>query len=170
MTETIDVARRRFFTASVKQVDPTTLRLPWSKSEDNFTQNCTQCQKCLPVCETNIIKRDRQGFPYVDFSQDECTFCQKCVDVCEVDMFDDPSTTKAWHAEVLISDKCLAKNNIYCQSCRDVCDARVINFPLALNQTPQPEIIQQDCTACGACVSTCPQDAMTLSLVESSYE
>lgn len=170
MTETIDVARRRFFTASIKASSPTTLRLPWSKNEANFTKNCTQCQKCVEVCETSIIKRDRQGFPYVDFTTDECTFCQKCVDVCDVDMFDDPNTTKAWQAEVIVNDKCLTKYQIYCQSCRDACDARVISFPLVLHQTPQPDINQQDCTACGACVSSCPQDAIKLSLVENHNE
>ncbi|QOL26965.1 ferredoxin-type protein NapF [Thalassotalea sp. LPB0316] len=170
MVESIDVARRRFFTAAANKEKPTTFRLPWSKSETNFTENCTQCKQCIAVCETSIIKRDRQGFPYVDFTVNECTFCQKCVEACDVDMFDDPDKTRPWQAELEITDKCLAKSNIYCQSCRDICDAQAIKFPLLANQVPQPEIIQQDCTACGACVSTCPQEAITLLQTESCYE
>lgn len=165
MTDTIDASRRRFFTASIKSVDPTTLRLPWSKGEDSFTSQCTQCQKCIEVCETNIISRDRQGFPVIDFSKDECTFCQACVQACDEPLFSDPDKTPAWKAEVKILDKCLTKYQIYCQSCRDVCDQRAIEFPMVLNQVPQPKVNQVDCNSCGACVSTCPQDAIELSLI-----
>ena len=60
-------SRRGLFRGKIRQEN--VLRLPWVISEQAFTQHCTQCQDCLTACETDIIVRDKQGFPKIDFSR-----------------------------------------------------------------------------------------------------
>lgn len=162
-------SRRRLF----KPKQATELRLPWVISEPVFLENCTQCEKCISSCETQIISKDVNGFPRVSFKEDECTFCNKCLDVCSEPLFIEKSQREKappWEGEVNINNQCLALNDIYCQSCRDVCDTSAINFSYidsATNKTqsiPKPTINLTDCTQCGACVSTCPQDSISLNL------
>lgn len=161
-----DPSRRRFFRGRVKTKQE--MRLPWVINEAVFTSGCTQCQDCLSSCETNIIVKDEDGFPKVDFSLGECSFCNKCIEVCEQPLFSglfaDSDTldnkAKAWPVTLEISDKCLAKNNIYCQSCRDECETSVIKFSYLDSSIPQPSVNILDCTQCGACIKVCPQDAI----------
>lgn len=162
-----DPSRRRLFRGQVRTKNE--LRLPWAINEAVFTSGCTQCQDCISRCESNIIIKDEDGFPKVDFNLGECTFCNKCIDVCEQPLFsgtfsDNTSTEhnndKAWPATLTISDKCLAKNNIYCQSCRDECETNVIKFNYVNTSIPEPSLNDVDCTQCGACIKTCPQDAI----------
>ena len=148
------------------------MRLPWVINEAVFTSGCTQCQDCIQSCETNIIVKDEDGFPKIDFNQGECTFCNKCIEVCEQPLFSgifthemsedksDSEIRRAWPVSLEISDKCLAKNNIYCQSCRDECETSVIKFNYLNSSIPQPSINLIDCTQCGACIKSCPQDAI----------
>lgn len=158
------------------------MRLPWVVNETVFTSGCTQCQDCINSCETNIIIKDEDGFPKVDFNLGECTFCNKCIDACEQPLFsgafsevgniDNKSNhnnvetsilsqnKKAWPVTLEISDKCLAKNNIYCQSCRDECETNVIKFNYLDSSIPQPSLNDLDCSQCGACIKSCPQDAL----------
>jgi ferredoxin-type protein NapF len=170
-----DPSRRRFFRGRVKSKHE--LRLPWVINEAVFTSGCTQCQDCISSCESNIIVKDEDGFPKIDFSLGECTFCNKCIDSCEQPLFSgtfleynatEASTkdktvnnkAKAWPVTLEISDKCLAKNNIYCQSCRDECESKVIKFNYLDSSIPQPSLNDLDCNQCGACIKSCPQDAI----------
>jgi ferredoxin-type protein NapF len=181
-----DPSKRRFFRGKVKTQQ--VMRLPWVINEAVFTSGCTQCQECISSCESNIIVKDDEGFPKIDFSQGECTFCNKCIEVCKEPLFsgvfpatnsteasapeiknlDSNSTEqkqlknsdKAWPVILEISDKCLAKNNIYCQSCRDECETSVIKFNYLNSSIPQPNLNDIDCTQCGACIKICPQDAI----------
>lgn len=156
------------------------LRLPWIKSEQEFIQGCTQCQDCISACETNIITRDAAGFPTIDFSKGECTFCQKCVQTCQEPLFVSVLNENnnladdflPWPITLAITDKCLAKNNVYCQSCRDECESQAIKFLYMVNgkphNIPQPQIHHEDCSQCGACVATCPQDAIITTFINQS--
>lgn len=166
----IDPSKRRFIQGRVKV--ERVLRLPWVINEDVFTQGCTQCSACISVCETNIIVKDQQGFPQVDFTLGECTFCDKCINVCEQPLFTTNFTkpnnlnnfnelsAQPWPVKLSVSDKCLAKNNIYCQSCRDECEPNAIKFIYIDSSIPQPSINETDCSQCGACISSCPQNAL----------
>lgn len=147
------------------------LRLPWSLGEAEFTAKCTQCNDCISACETQIIVRDNLGFPKVDFTKGECTFCHQCVDVCQQPLFKQhlkqdieqdlkQKKAKPWPVTFDISDKCLAKNDVYCQSCRDVCEPNAIRFRYQVAKVAEPQIKPTDCSQCGACISTCPQDAI----------
>jgi ferredoxin-type protein NapF len=174
--------RRRLFQGKVSQI--THLRLPWSLSETEFTRGCNQCNDCIDVCETQIITRDEQGFPKIDFDKGECTFCQKCVQVCPQPLFTQLAqrTVKPidaqprqhlqqqiapWPIELNIADKCLAKNNIYCQSCRDVCQTGAIKFSTK-SAIAIPALDNNDCNQCGACISTCPQSAINFTFQPSN--
>ena len=163
-----DLSRRRFFRGRVKTKKE--VRLPWVINESVFTSGCTQCQDCMSQCDSNIIVKDEDGFPKIDFNLGECTFCNKCIDVCQQPLFSGVFTTennninntKAWPVSLNINDKCLAKNNIYCQSCRDECEVNVIKFNYINSSIPQPSLDNQDCTQCGACISSCPQSAIDI--------
>ena len=161
-----DPTKRRFFQGKVRQ--PQVIRLPWIISESVFTQNCTQCQDCINACDTKIIIQDQQGFPKIDFSQGKCSFCQKCIDSCKQALFlptaNIGNSQKAWPIAFTISEKCFAKNNIYCQSCKDECEENAITFNYLDSSIPQPNIMIEDCTQCGACVANCPQQAITFQL------
>lgn len=161
-------SRRRLFRGKLSQ-QPPALRLPWIKSESTFNALCNQCGECVSACETNIIKTDELGFPFVDFSHDECIFCGKCQEVCHQPLFIDKNVIEAdniqaWPATLTINNKCLAQNNVLCQSCQDVCDTRAITFSYKTSSIPVPSVNLTDCNQCGACISTCPQQAITLTL------
>ncbi len=166
MEKLADPSRRRLFRGRVKTQQ--VMRLPWVINEAVFTSGCTQCQDCIQSCETNIIVKDEDGFPKIDFSLGECTFCNKCIEACQQPLFSGVFTEentinnseKAWPVTLEISDKCLAKNNIYCQSCRDECETSVIKFNYLDSSIPQPSLDEVDCSQCGACISICPQSAI----------
>lgn len=169
MTKSLEnPSRRRLFRGKLQQQAPS-LRLPWIKNESIFTELCNQCGDCITVCESKIIKADESGFPSIDFSQDECTFCGKCQEVCHQPLFIDKESIttnniKPWQATLEISNKCLAQNNILCQSCQDVCDPRAITFSYKTSSIPEPSVNLTDCNQCGACISTCPQQAISLNI------
>ena len=166
MEQVANRSRRQLLKGRFKaQFEQPAIRLPWVISETVFTAGCTQCNQCIEHCETQVIKRDQYGYPYLDFTQAECTFCGECERQCQQPLFVDTNSRKgdkAWPAIIDISEKCLAKNQIYCQSCRDVCDTRAIQFAFVDSAIPTPTLDVNDCTLCGACVSTCPQNSISI--------
>lgn len=161
-------SRRRLFKGKLNTQTPG-LRLPWIKSEQYFVNNCTQCHDCIAVCESNIIKKDENNLPVIDFSHGECTFCNQCEDICKEPLFLDKASIKEkalapWPTELTINDKCLATNQIFCQSCQDVCNTSAISFSYLTSSIPEPVVSIPDCSQCGACISVCPQQAIELKL------
>ena len=161
-------ARRRLFRGKLNQKPE--LRLPWIINEAVFTSGCDQFQDCIKACETQIIVRDDLGFPKIDFSKGECTFCQLCIQSCEKPLFKpqaliDARREEPWPAELGINNKCLAKNEIYCRSCQDVCETQAISFSYQETSIAKPEITLADCSQCGACVATCPQDSISFTFI-----
>jgi len=161
-------ARRRLFRG--KLTHKPELRLPWVIDEAVFTRGCDQCLDCITSCETQIIVRDEQGFPKIDFSKGECTFCQQCISSCEKPLFKpqalrDPEQDTPWPVSLDINNKCLAKNEIYCRSCQDACETRAITFRYFDTSIAKPELNLADCTQCGACIATCPQDSLSFTFI-----
>ena len=154
----VDLVKRALLKGNKKNQ---TQFLPWLKDPDNFIEDCTQCQKCLSVCETNIIVLGEGGFPTIDFQKGECTFCYACATTCPEPLFWDQKKTP-WDQKITITQLCLATNNVECRSCGDACEPQAIRFKLIKGQTAQPVVIQEDCTGCGACLSYCPVNAIII--------
>lgn len=156
----VDFSKRRFFKRQV--VDEASIRLPWVNNARTFIDQCSQCGKCVQACETNIIVKGDGGFPTVDFNLGECTFCYQCAEVCPEPIFltqDQP----AWNAKALISEQCIAKQNVECRSCGDMCDNMAIQFKLEIGKVAQPNLNLDECNGCGACVSVCPTSSINVS-------
>ncbi|RDV24505.1 ferredoxin-type protein NapF [Alteromonas aestuariivivens] len=160
--------RRSFLTLGRTRNVNTAPRLPWLRAPETFTDQCTQCQACAEHCPQNIIVRGDGGFPGVNFSIGECTFCYECASHCPEGLFNERSESP-WSLNLEISQACLAEQRIVCQSCRDACEPNAIRFPLT-SGVPRPEVDTSTCTGCGACISDCPADAISLTTGEAVYE
>ncbi|TEW56075.1 ferredoxin-type protein NapF [Psychromonas sp. RZ22] len=133
--------------------------MPWIVDATKFTENCTQCQNCLNSCPENIIVQGDGGFPVIDFSAGECTFCTKCAVSCQEDIFADTSEI-AWQKKAVISESCLANQNVYCRSCCESCPELALSFKIGINAIPEIDLAK--CNGCGACFSPCPTSAINI--------
>lgn len=151
--------RRRFlFMAQASNnINP----LPWVKQFSSFTSECSRCDRCLLACEQNIIIRGDGGFPSVDFTKGECTFCYQCAAACPQSLFKDKKETP-WQQKISISKQCLAFHQVDCRCCADSCETQAIRFYLQSGQVAQPRVNEADCTGCGACISPCPNQSISM--------
>lgn len=161
----VDLQRRAFFrSGSVKKISKD-VHLPWRKSDEHFLEACTQCGKCVDACPEAIIGKGDGGYPTVDFDKGECTYCKACVEACPEPLFDLNKTT-VWELNIAIEASCFAKRDIVCQSCSDACEPQAIKFDFRRERIPKPDISLADCTLCGACVSSCPANAIAITPVD----
>lgn len=144
------------------------IRPPWANLA-NFLQKCTACNACISACEMQILKKGAGGYPEVDFSlgRKECSFCQECVKACEYDVFRQVSET-AWQHKVEIGNGCLTQMGVECRSCEDSCEMRAIRFKRVPSGISMPMLNTENCNGCGACLSSCPSDAITIKLEENN--
>jgi ferredoxin-type protein NapF len=153
-------------------------RPPWALQEATFVDQCTRCHECISVCDEKIIFIGDGGFPEIDFNRGECTFCEACVDTCKpAALFKqdsqqvNPAEQHAFYFDIKIDDSCLVKQKTHCQSCKDVCDTGAITMPWPKNVTTgaiqTPEIAIEDCTSCGACISICPSQSISINPIAS---
>lgn len=159
MTSSINRSRRSLFRRNSSSV----IRPPWINEDDEFTNLCTRCDKCIDACETQIIFRGDGGFPEINFKQDECTFCKQCAQACPEPIFTN-TELEPWQNIATINETCLVNQGVWCQSCKDACETNAIKFTMALGKPPTPEIQIEQCTGCGACVAPCPANAITVTL------
>lgn len=145
------------FKGTPKGETPPPLSLPYVADPSLLQKHCLACEApCLSACEEGIITLI-EGIPRLDISKRGCTFCQACALACPHGVLD-PALSPRLEASVKIEVlKCLAWHGTLCYSCKEACEARAIKF-LGLFH---PEI-GEACTACGACVSPCPVDAIIL--------
>lgn len=157
-----DLSRRRLFT---RHTDTQIPNLPWAN--ENFLHDCTRCQACVLACPTQIIIQGEGGFPQVDFHLGECEFCYECASACanadnsSQSVIFRPKSEKPWTIQAKIKENCLAFNGVECRACQDSCPEMAIRFTLQIGQAATPSILD-NCTACGACVSPCPSDAIEM--------
>ncbi len=160
---TVDHGRRGFLTGkSGKKMRD--LPLPWLR-ESALEELCTRCGDCIEVCPEAIIKPGAGGYPHVTFALSGCTFCGECARACPEDLFD-LSLDPPWQLSLHISDQCLTKMQVMCQSCRDACEASAILFRPEIGRVASPALDASLCTGCGACVSSCPANAISLERAE----
>ncbi|SEH04692.1 ferredoxin-type protein [Candidatus Venteria ishoeyi] len=158
---TVDISRRNLLRGRVRDLGQLPLRPPWAVLS-SFHTLCSRCGDCIKSCEEHVIVMTDGGFPGVNFKQGECSFCGDCVTVCKTGALSreiDPP----WSMVAQINDRCLSTKGITCRSCGDVCDTRAIRFKLKVGGRADLSIENNKCTGCGACVSVCPVDAVSVS-------
>jgi ferredoxin-type protein NapF len=128
--------------------------------EARFTDACTRCGDCERACPQRILVRGDGGFPEVDFRRGECTFCGRCVEACVAEAFVSRAQPP-WLAFAGVAADCLARRGVVCQTCGDACEARALRFQhKSGHRVPVPVIDAAVCTGCGACVASCPVNAI----------
>lgn len=151
----VELLRGRFEAA------PAPVRPPWALAEPAFLEACTRCDDCRLACPEGIIQRGRGGYPEIDFRNGECTFCGDCATACETGAIGD-SAGGPWHHRAQIGDRCLARQGVVCRLCEDQCAPRALRFRPVLGGAALPEIDDNLCSGCGACVAPCPTEAITM--------
>ncbi|MEZ0322857.1 MAG: ferredoxin-type protein NapF [Hydrogenothermaceae bacterium] len=137
---------------------PNLIRPPYLKEDTDFKQ-CYSCNGyCVAACEENILFRDENNIPYIEFKHSGCTFCGKCMEACQYGVLSNPDKKRIEAVTTINTDKCLAWNKTMCFSCRDYCIDDAIKFKGLFN----PEIISSKCTNCGFCVISCPVKAIEI--------
>ena len=136
-----------------------------SASEASFSSKCIRCQKCLSVCETDVIQLlpiDRSlrahGTPVLDFSHSYCTFCMRCAEVCPTGALEiPPDEAKPVVGLAKINkDQCVAWSWSGCVECSLICPEEAV----VLDERNRPAILADLCNGCGLCELQCPSEAL----------
>jgi ferredoxin-type protein NapF len=152
------LSRRNFLRARLKP-GPPPVRPPWT-TEAAVKDFCTGCGACKDVCPTGVIALDGEQHPYLDFRAAECTQCGACAEACEAPVFT-RSLVPAFAHIAVIGTSCLTFQGVMCRTCGETCREGAIRFHMRIGGPAIPELSEQDCTGCGACIATCPGDAIT---------
>lgn len=150
-------SRRGFLKGDFRVADPEAMRPPGAVAE--FAQLCDRCTKCAEACPEAIITRDSGGWPVVDFALGACTFCGDCATACPSGALLS-TQVQAWPWVANINAACLSMQGITCRACEDACDARAIRFRLETGGKSRPILDFGQCTGCGACEFSCPEQAV----------
>ena len=141
----------------------TALRPPWSLGGTGFTDTCGRSGACIAACPEKILISGSGGFPEVDFGRGECTFCGDCAEACRSGaLARSEEDAVPWTLEAAIGPGCLAMKGVVCRLCEENCEATAIRFRLVVGGAPRPAIEMAACSGCGACVSSCPVNAITV--------
>lgn len=163
MIET-NLKRRAFLRGQSPKFNKAAIRPPWALPFAEFINRCERCDACIQACSKGIIFRGDGGFPEVDLSRGECVFCTDCVKACKAGAFytGELKEEAAWDLSVSIQSSCLSLNAVVCRACGDNCDTQAIRFRLQVGGISVPEIAQDKCTGCGACLFSCPNHAISI--------
>lgn len=154
-------SRRTFLRGRTRPANPP-LRPPWAVAEESFEQRCTRCGECVPACPTHIVRGGDGGFPVADFSLGECSFCAACVTACAPAALQRVPGQAPWHVLARIGGGCIAQDGVECRVCGECCDAGAIRFRPRAGGVALPELDAGACSGCGACISTCPTQAISM--------
>ena len=139
---------------------------PGSVSEELFAERCNGCGACIEACPENIIEMSAAKQPVLNFARAAragCTFCGRCGDVCDRGaLIATPELEQSWHWRAVVSDQCLDKRGVVCRACEAACDEDAIRFRPALGGKTDVRVLLEACNGCGACVSSCPNKAISM--------
>jgi ferredoxin-type protein NapF len=156
-------------------------RPPWAVPEPYFTDFCTRCDQCIEACFDELIVKGRGGYPQMDFTQGGCDFCADCLNACEASALkqipDEQACSEApedkkplqaqylppWYLKAKIDlENCLSMNGTICRSCGESCDHSAIRYDIRLGGVAEPMLNAAGCNGCGACISVCPTQVISL--------
>ena len=156
------LTRRQFLGGEIKAL-PSSVRPPWALGEAAFVQHCTRCGACIEACPTAIIVCGTGGYPVVNFSRGECTFCGECVSTCRDGALQRTEGSVPWRLNAEIGNGCLTLRQVECRVCGEQCGPGAIRFRLHAGRVAAPSLDPGLCSGCGACVATCPAQAVVMS-------
>ena len=158
----MSLATRRDFLRGRRTPTPPPQRPPWALAEADFTALCSRCGDCLSACPTGILMKGEGGFPTVDFFRGECTFCGECVAACGPGALRRVEGQVPWALRARIGEACLAQRGVECRICGEACGDSAIRFRPRVGGVALPQLNDAACTGCGACLASCPSQAITL--------
>ena len=140
------------------------IRPPWALEENQFVEICTGCGECVDHCPSAILRKDRGGFPAVDFSAGQCEFCAECVSHCQTGalLLRKNPTDTPWQLKAVIGEQCLTFQSVVCRTCVEQCESFAIEFRMNAGRVPRPELDLSQCNGCGACYGSCPVNAISI--------
>ena len=101
--------------------------LELADSAGHFAANvCNQCGKCIDVCPTMALKRDKRGIVRLD--KDLCVGCLSCVGFC-------PTLAMRVHPDYTVPFKCVA-----CGQCAKQCPTGA----LSIEEVPDAELTETE--------------------------
>ncbi|WP_207061825.1 ferredoxin-type protein NapF [Motiliproteus sp. SC1-56] len=160
MSSSFNPARRQLFKGDLgARRQPQ--RPPWSVAEIAFTDGCTRCGDCIKACPTQIIHAGSGGYPELDFQLGECTFCGDCAGACPEPLFRSREASP-WTIRAQVGAACVTLRNVECRRCEEACEPGAIRFTPRLGRAAEPQVQLETCTGCGACLSVCPTQAISM--------
>lgn len=129
---------------------------PWSLDDREFKEKCDRCGTCLEQCPSTLLVTGPDGFPAVDFSRGGCLFCGLCAKSCTRGAFTEVAARRPWWLMAVVTEGCLARQNVFCRTCGEHCPADAIGFSQQAGGVGEPRIEQERCSGCGACRAACP--------------
>jgi len=158
----------------------TPLRPAGSRSNKQFTFDCTGCQLCVQSCENNVLrpstKLENLMQPEMSFERGYCRpECTACSEVCPAGAIrkvtrEEKSSIQIGHA-VFIAKNCVSYNGeAECGNCARHCPSGAITMMHsdADDETSPlvPIVNQERCIGCGACEHVCPARPFSAIYVE----
>ena len=138
------------------------VRPPWTRAPGPaFRGTCNDCGDCIAACSEGVLVRGKAGYPEADFSKGACSFCGDCAEACRENVFGGREWAP-WFLTPLFGMECLALQGTVCRICRDCCSYGAIQFHSEPGEPIGPDVVEKDCTGCGACVFVCPVEAIRM--------
>jgi len=151
------------------------LRPPGSLASDEFLISCIRCGNCAKVCPTAIIQSTLEfsnlsGLmtPHLSFASGYCLpDCTACGRVCPsgaITRFarEQKQALVIGMARIRIED-CLLSEQKECDRCRFYCTYNAVSIRTSdIDFNAWPEIHEEKCVGCGACVAACPARVITV--------
>lgn len=114
---------------------------------------------CEKECPTEAVKVDTvkkgdiiEKILYVKVDKEKCIFCGRCELSCPQSAF---HVKKPIHGVIRLNSSLCPKS---CRICVDVCPSKAI----ALRQDEKPTVFEEFCIYCGACQTSCPENAIII--------